>query len=157
MNLNNQPITFRPLGTQNQIPYELLLLADPSKDRIDAYLPKSDIYIAAEKEQTVGVILLFPLNNETIEIKSIAVKPAFQGKGIGSYLLKNAIKIATLKKQKSICIGTANSSTGPLYLYQKPGFKITAIKSYFFIKNYPEPIYENGLQAKDMLILTKAL
>lgn len=40
-------------------------------------------------------------------------------------------------------------------LYQKLGFKKhTTIKD-FFIDNYPEPIYENGKQLIDMVVLKK--
>ena len=93
----------------------------------------------------------------TVEIKNVAVKPEFQGQGIGSYLIENVVQIASLNRQKSICIGTANSSLGQLYLYQKLGFDISEIRKNFFIDNYKEPIYENGIQAKHMIMLTKIL
>lgn len=97
------------------------------------------------------------MTTETVEIKNVAVKPEFQGKGIGSYLIENAVKVASFNRQKSICIGTANSSVGQLYLYQKLGFEITDIKRHFFLDNYAEAIYENGIQAKHMLVLTRQL
>ncbi len=150
----NQNITFDKLDKDDPIPYELLLLADPSKDLVDEYLKRSDIYTARQNDETLGVIVLFPLTTETVEIKNVAVKPEFQGQGIGSLLMENAVQVALLNKQKSICIGTANSSIGQLYLYQKLGFEITGIKNHFFTDNYAEPIYENGIQAKHMLILT---
>ena len=158
MELRNQNINFRRLGVNDQTPYELLLLADPSKKLIDEYLKQSDVFIAGQNEETIGVIVLFPLTAETVEIKNIAVKPELQGQGIGSYLIENVIKVAAiLKKYKNICIGTANSSIGQLYLYQKLGFEISEVRKDFFTDNYPEPIYENGIQAKHMLILTRQL
>lgn len=36
--------------------------------------------------ETLGVMVVFPLTAETVEIKNIAVKSEFQGKGIGSFL-----------------------------------------------------------------------
>ncbi|WP_051313165.1 GNAT family N-acetyltransferase [Sporocytophaga myxococcoides] len=150
-------IIFKSLGKNDPIPYELLLLADPSKDLVDEYVKLSDIFIAMQNEETLGIIVLFPLTNEAVEIKNIAVKPEFQGQGIGSYLIKNVIKAASLNNQKSICIGTANSSVGQLYLYQKLGFEITEIRKNFFTENYSEPIYENGIQAKHMIVLTREL
>lgn len=157
MKYKDQRITFEKLGKDDQIPYELLLLADPSKDLINEYLKRSEIYSARQNDETIGVIVMFPLTNETVEIKNVAVKPEFQGQGIGSLLIENAVQVALFNKQKSICIGTANSSVGQLYLYQKLGFEITGIKRHFFTNNYAEPIYENSIQAKHMLMLTRQL
>jgi ribosomal protein S18 acetylase RimI-like enzyme len=150
-------LIFQRLDKSDPIPYDLLLLADPSKDLVDEYVKLSEIFIAIQNEETLGVIVLFPLTTKAVEIKNIAVKPAFQGKGIGSYLIENGLKVVARNKKESICIGTANSSVGQLYLYQKLGFEITEIKKNFFIDNYPEPIYENGIQAKHMLVLTRQL
>lgn len=150
-------ITISNLEKDDLIPYELLLLADPSKDLIDKYLKQSNLVLAKQNDETIGVIVLFPLTVETVEIKNIAVRPDFQGLGIGRYLIENVIQVALSNKQKSICIGTANSSVGQLYLYQKLGFEITAIKRSFFTDNYTEPIYENGIQAKHLLVLTRQL
>ena len=153
----HQHISFVKLGKHEQVPYALLLLADPSKDLVDTYLKQSDLFIARQDDETVGILVLFPLTAQTVEIKNVAVKPEFQGQGIGRYLIENAVRVALLNKQKSICIGTANSSIGQLYLYQKLGFDITGIKKDFFTDNYAEPIYEKGIQAKHMLVLTKRL
>jgi aminoglycoside 6'-N-acetyltransferase I len=157
MTVKTENITFGKLDKDNQIPYKLLLLADPSKELVDEYLKPSDIYVARQNGETLGVIVLFPLTTETVEIKNVAVKPEFQGQGIGSFLIENAIQVALLNKQISICIGTANSSVGQLFLYQKLGFEIIDIKRHFFTDNYVEPIYENGIQAKHMLVLTRQL
>jgi ribosomal protein S18 acetylase RimI-like enzyme len=157
MTIKKQNITFTKLEKDDQTPYELLLLADPSKDLVDKYIKQSDTFIARQNEETLGIVVLFPLTEEMAEIKNIAVKPELQGRGIGSYLIENVVKVAAFKKYKSLVIGTANSSIGQLYLYQKLGFEIIEIRKNFFIDNYPEPIYENGLQAKHMLILTRRL
>ncbi len=157
MKLEQQDITLTKLDRNASMPYELLLLADPSKELVDSYLHQSQIFIASKKEEVLGVIVLLPLSDEIIEIKNIAVKPPFQKLGIGSFLIENAIQVATGGEYKSICIGTANSSIGQIYLYQKLGFELSEIKNNFFISNYPDPIYENGIQAKHMLVFTKIL
>lgn len=157
MIIKDKNLTFDKLNKGEKIPYDLLLLADPSKDLIDEYLKQSDIFTAKQNDKTIGVIVLFPLSVETVEIKNVAVKPEFQGQGIGSHLIENVVQVALSNSQKSICIGTANSSIGQLLLYQKLGFEITDIKRHFFTHNYAEPIYENGIQAKHMLVLTRHL
>ncbi len=157
MNSTHPTITFLKLTKDTPPPYELLLLADPSKDLVDEYLKQSDVFVARQNGETVGVVVLFPLTAESAEIKNIAVKPELQGQGIGSFLIENVLKAAASSKLRSIVIGTANSSIGQLYLYQKLGFEITEIRKNFFTDAYPEPIYENGLQAKHMIMLTKNL
>jgi ribosomal protein S18 acetylase RimI-like enzyme len=157
MTAMNQHITFQRLDNNEKIPYELLLLADPSKDMVDKYLKQSAIFTARQNGEILGVVVLFPLTAETVEIKNVAVKPAFQRQGIGSYLIENIVQVALLNNQKSIAIGTANSSAGQLLLYQKLGFEITEIRRDFFTNNYTEPIYENGIQARHMLMLTRQL
>lgn len=153
----NQDIIFKKLNENESIPYELLLLADPSIDLINEYLKYSDVFVAKQNEKIIGVIVVLPLTAETAEIKNIAVDPEFQGKGIGSFLIVQVVQIALFNNQKNICISTANSSIGQLYLYQKLGFEITEIKRNFFLENYIDPIYENSIQAKHKVILKKIL
>jgi aminoglycoside 6'-N-acetyltransferase I len=160
MTIMSQPITITKLNRDDKIPYELLLLADPSKDLVDEYLKQSEIFTARKNDETPGVVVLFPLTTETVEIKNIAVKPVFKGLGIGSYLIENVIQIASHNTQKSNCIGTANSSVGQLYLYQKPGFEITEIteiKKDYFTKYDADPMHELCIQAKHKLMLTRQL
>jgi hypothetical protein len=38
-----------------------------------------------------------------------------------------------------------------LAFYQRHGFRVTSIDRDFFIKNYSEPIFEDGIQLFDML------
>lgn len=157
MSLSFNNLKFTKLEDDQITPYDLLLLADPLKELVDEYLEHSDIFIAINNDDIIGIIVLYPLSAVSVEIKNLAVKPELQGKGIGNYLIENAVKVAHTKGIKSICIGTANSSIGQLYLYQKHGFEITEIKRNFFIDNYPEIIMENGIQAKHMLVLTRQL
>ena len=150
-------VSVRQLNDNENMPYDLLMLADPFKEMIDAYLKHSKIFVAMLNVNVIGVFVLFPLSDTSAEIKNIAVKSEFQGKGVGKLLLDYAIEMARKDNYKSICIGTANSSVGQLYLYQKKGFEITGIIKDFFMKHYPKPIYENGIQSKHMIMLTRKL
>lgn len=150
-------IQVRILEKREPIPYALLLLADPSVEMIDAYLQNAVIYIAELKQETIGVYVLFNTGPETAEIKNIAVEPVHQGKGIGKMLLEHAAQMAKASGCNTLLIGTADSSINQLSLYQKAGFKIIGLKKNFFIHNYHQPIYENGVQCKDMVMLSKGL
>lgn len=152
-----ESITIHPHTAETPVPYDLLLLADPSKDLIDEYLVAGQLYLAKYNNEIVGCYVLLPLDSETIEIKNIVVHENFQNQGIGSTLLNNAILKAKEEHYKTLIIGTGNSSIGQLYLYQKSGFKITDIRRDFFKSQYPEPIWENGIECTDMIVLSMEL
>jgi aminoglycoside 6'-N-acetyltransferase I len=153
----SEDIIIRPLGKEEPIPYHLLLLADPSRSLVYSYLTTSSIYVAVADNQVIGEYVLYPIDKKAAEVKNIAVEEQFQGQGVGKLLLAHASKTAKAKGFRSLTIGTANSSVGQIYLYQQQGFLITGVKVNYFLDNYPEPIYENGEQCKDQLILTKEL
>ncbi|WP_226676723.1 GNAT family N-acetyltransferase [Mesobacillus jeotgali] len=148
-------MNIRMLKDGEQPPWNLLLLADPSKDLVSKYLDKSFCYVVeSETEVTIGVIVLVPISNHIIEIMNLAVDESYQGKGIGTILLKHGIQTAAEKGYNTVEIGTGNSSINQLALYQKVGFRITGIDHDFFIRNYEEPIFENGIQCRDMIRLS---
>ncbi|KMK77020.1 GNAT family N-acetyltransferase [Alkalihalobacillus pseudalcaliphilus] len=148
----------RLLKHEESPPYPLLLLADPSEEIVQNYLQRGTCYIGYnQKEKVMGVYVLLPTRPHTIEIVNLAVDKSIQGKGYGKQLLIHAIQIAKQQDYRTVEIGTANSSLSQLALYQKVGFRITSIDTNFFLKHYKQPIYENGIQAVDMLRLTKDL
>lgn len=150
-------IAIRELTKNEPVPYDLLVMADPSRELVDEYLPDSTCFVALQTEELTGIIVLFPLSKTSAEIKNVAVKPEFRNRGIGSLLIDHAVKVAREKGYSTICIGTANSSTGQLYLYQKLGFGLTEIRRDFFTRNYTDPIFEHGIRAEHMLVLTREL
>ncbi|MRJ48545.1 GNAT family N-acetyltransferase [Fundicoccus ignavus] len=143
----------RKLQAKETAPMALLLLADPSLESIQSYLGQGECYLA----QDLGVYVLLPLDQETIELKNVAVAPEAQGRGLGQQLISHALKIAKNAGFKRMEVGTGNSSVGPLRLYQKMGFKQTSVDHEFFIRHYPMPIFENGIQCRDMIRLAKDL
>ena len=150
-------VSIRQLDDNENIPYDLLLLADPSKEMIDRYVAQSKVFVATLNLNIIGTLVLFPVSAHAAEIKNIAVKGEFQGKGVGKLLLDFAIETARKENYSSICIATANSSVGQLHLYQTKEFEVTGMIKNFFLDNYPEPIYEKGIQAKHLIVLTRNL
>ncbi|BDS12289.1 GNAT family N-acetyltransferase [Aureispira anguillae] len=155
--LFNESLIVKRLTEHQKIPFNLLELADPSRAQIEQYLYESQCYLALLEAQCIGVLVLKELSAQTVEIKNIAIKEIQQGKGYGKKLLKWATKIAQESNYQKIRIGTGNSSIGQLALYQKEGFEITQIVKDFFTHNYPNPIVENGILCKHMIILEKDL
>ncbi|MBT2639398.1 GNAT family N-acetyltransferase [Bacillus sp. ISL-39] len=148
----------RQLREGEQPPWNLLLMADPSRDLVSGYLDKGLCYVMeSENGDTTGVIVLVPVSNHTIEIMNLAVDESHQGRGLGTLLIEHAIQTAVEEGYKKVEIGTGNSSINQLALYQKVGFRITGIDHDFFIRNYEEPIFENGIQCRDMIRLSMPL
>ena len=146
-----------PLTDSEKIPFDLLELADPSRIQVESYLKTGTCYIAKIDSKIIGVIVLDKLDSKTTEIKNIAIKESEQRKGYGKILLKYSEKISRELGCEKLIIGTGNSSIGQLALYQKEGFELDRIEKNFFLKRYSEPIFENGIQCKHMLILEKKI
>ena len=149
---------------KQKMPFHLLELADgysndadPSRLQIESYLNKGLCYIGRYKSKIVGVLVLKSINTTTIEIKNIAILASEQGKGFGKALLKHSEKVSKEAGFQKLIIGTGNSSIKQLALYQKQGFEINTIEKNFFLENYTDPIFENGIQCKHLLILEKEI
>lgn len=142
---------------ENNYPYELLLLADETIEAINKYLFDSDVYVAKIKEEKIGVFCLFPHDEETIEIMNIAVSLEMQNKGIGSLLMSEIEKIARKENYKTIIVGTGDCGLMQIHFYERNGYSQYDLKKNFFLEKFDEPIFENGIMLKDMVMLRKRL
>lgn len=140
-----------------KIPTDVLLLADPSKESIEKYLKKGHCFVAVENNKVVGCYILNRKNKNALEIMNIVVIKRKRNKGIGKMLVNDAIKRAKKEGVKRLLVGTGNSSINQLAFYQKCGFRISGIRKDYFIKKYKDPIYENRIQCRDMVVLELAL
>ena len=86
------------------------------------------------------------------ELMNISVAPEHQKKGTGKELLQHVITSTRKKKVKRLEVGTGTFGY-QLTFYQREGFRVDAIDKDFFLLNYKKPIYEDGIQLKDMLRL----
>ena len=144
-------------SNEKNVPWELLLLADPSKEAIEKYIHSGECYVAFQDGKIIGAYVLLRRVESIMEIMNIAVKEEMQNKGIGKLLIADAARRAKDKGMKKLLVGTGNSGLKQLAFYQKCGFKEVGIKKDYFIQNYPEPIFENGVQCRDMIILEMVL
>ena len=76
-------LLIRKKSDADSISWNLLLLADPSKNKTEEYLKKADIYLAFLDNKFVGEYVLINLSRDVIELKNIAVDETHQRKGIG--------------------------------------------------------------------------
>ncbi len=147
----------RKLAKGEEIPYNLLLLADETVEAINRYISKSSLFICEERGEPIAVSALFPMDERVVELKNIAVVPAFQGKGIGTLLLEHVQKEMKLAGYEEMLVGTPDVAIKQLTFYRKSGFENDHIRKNFFLDNYPEPIIEDGIQLKDMQVMKKRL
>lgn len=137
----------------------LLLLADEQENMIDRYLSKGTMYVL-EDNGVKGECVVTDEGGGVLEIKNIAVEPAYQGKGYSRALIEF---IETKYKEKRyrekfsvLQVGTGDSPlTVPFY--EKCGFTRSHSIRNFFTDNYDHPIYEGGVQLVDMIYLRKNL
>lgn len=138
------------------IPMELLLLADPSEEKVRSYLPRSRSFVALSGELVVGACVVQPMAGGSQELMNIAVWPSHQGTGCGTALLRWAIDFYRRSGAARLEVGTGSFGY-QLAFYQRHGFRVTSIDRDFFVRNYREPIFEEGIQLLDMLRLTLTL
>ncbi|WP_323374343.1 GNAT family N-acetyltransferase [Paenibacillus sp. JNUCC31] len=146
-------LSFRILDWEEEKPYELLLMADPSKAIVDEYLSRGVCFIAEYEGEMVGEFVLLKTRPETVEIVNIAVQEELQGQGVGKHMIKEAIEAARRLGGRTVEIGTGNSSFHQLKLYQRCGFRIIGVDRDFFVKHYEEEIIEDGIRCVDMIRL----
>ena len=132
----------------------LLLLADEQEDMIDRYLQRGVMYVL-DDGGVKGECVVTDEGDGVLELKNLAVEPAFQGHGYGKALVDHICKtyqglFSTLQ------VGTGDSPlTVPFY--EKCGFVRSHVVENFFTDHYDHPIYEGGVQLVDMVYLQKKL
>jgi len=147
----------RTLTLGENIPYSLLLLADETKEAIDTYIHRSVTYVLEHEEEMIAVCATVMISKGIMEIKNIAVREDWQNKGIGYRFLLELIDKAREQGCSELIICNADCARKQLYLYQKAGFRPDWVVIEYYTRKYPEPIFENGIQLKDMVILKMSL
>jgi GNAT superfamily N-acetyltransferase len=89
--------------------------------------------------------------NDPAEIIELAVAPQMHGQGYGRRMIHAIIELARQRGKQQLIVGTANSSIGNLAFYQKCGFRMESVRRDYFWY-YGEPVYENGIRIRDMLV-----
>ena len=139
--------------SEKEVPMSMLLHADPSEKCIDRYLPGSKCFGVFVEDELVGVCVANLNDNDKWEIFNVVVIPEKQKQGFGKQLLEFVISYFEKIGATSLELGTGTFGYQLLF-YQRSGFRVESIRKNFFIDNYPEPIYEEGIQLKDMLRLS---
>ncbi|MGD6874757.1 GNAT family N-acetyltransferase [Sutcliffiella horikoshii] len=137
------------------LPY--LVMADESESVVKEYIAEGQMFtIIVEGGMVAGVALFVEELADVVELKNIALDPQFRGLGLGKQVIDLSFEIFREQGLRKMMVGTANSSIANLAFYQKAGFRMAEIRKDFFLK-YPEPIFEDGIQAVDMVVFERVL
>ncbi|MFB4159682.1 GNAT family N-acetyltransferase [Geomicrobium sp. JSM 1781026] len=147
----------RQLRDDERLPVVLLLLADPDQGKIQTYGASGYVYVLERGGAIVGVYVLMAQADNQVEVMNVAVDERFQGQGLGTQLVKHAIAEARRMKFAQIMIKTGSTGVTQLYVYQKCGFRMAHIVPDHFINEYEQPIFENGIQLRDQVVLVQSL
>ncbi|MEG0384584.1 MAG: GNAT family N-acetyltransferase [Solibacillus sp.] len=133
---------------------ELLLLADEQESMIDRYLDRGEMFVL-EEDGVKAVCVVTDEGDGHFEIKNLATDPLYQRKGYGRKMIQ-AMFAQYQHKGHTMLVGTGDS---PLTIpfYESCGFVISHQIENFFIENYDYPIFEDGKQLKDIIVLKKNL
>ena len=131
----------------------LLLLADPSEAMIDRYLNAGVLFVLSVDGQPATVAVVTVESPTECELKNLATAEDMQGRGYGSQMLRFLFDDYR-ERTSTMRVGTSEAGVP---FYERFGFEYAYRMPDFFTRNYPEPIFENGQQCVDMLVLRRAL
>lgn len=138
---------------QAELPLDILLIADPEEAAINAYRERCIGFAVYMQGALVGALLVeVDAEQRSAELFNIAIYDEFQGKGFGGVLLSETLALLSQKGINTVELGTGTFGY-QLSFYQKHGFRVDSVVKNFFLDNYDEPIFEHGIQHKDMLRL----
>lgn len=134
---------------------DMLLLADPQENMIEKYLDDGEMFVLFDQDEAKTVAVVKALHNRKCELKNIATIPAAQRKGYGRHMIHFLCEHYS-GQFELMYVGTGNCRS-TLGFYEACGFVNSHIVANFFIDNYAEPIYEDGVRLRDMVYLKKKL
>lgn len=130
---------------------DLLLLADPEEEAIDKYIDNCEVFEFYHRDILIGQGAVMELSSTVYEIKNFAIYEKFHNCGYGKILINLLCeKYLESFKNIEILVGTSEQGVG---FYKKCRFQFSHIVKDFFITNYKQLIFENGIQCKDMFYL----
>lgn len=149
-------IELTPVLTNRQKLQSILLLADPDPKKIAKYIEVADLFAITVGPQILGAVAVLKDTEHSVELKNIAVLPAYRQRGLASYAISNLFEYYQQLGYSQMKVGTANSSIDNLRFYQKLGFRFNSIQPNYFT-DYAQPIFENDIRAVDLIILTRPI
>jgi len=135
----------------------LLLLAEPSERGLRWGLTNlvDEVYRMDDGDQLIGAATM-RWDGDECELQELAIAPERQGQGLGKQLIEFLVAEAEQRGKQCMVVGTANASISNIAFYQKAGFRMDHVRQDYF-RYYTTPVYENGIQIRDMLVFRRDL
>ena len=143
-----------PITSDRRAFLPLLLLADETEDSIAEYLDRGDVF-ALHDSGPKAVCVVTDEGGGVFELQNIAVDSAHHRKGYGSALVHYIFEHYA-GKGKTMLVGTGDSPN-TIPFYEACGFTYSHRVKDYMLAHYDHPIYENGVQLRDKIYLTKDL
>jgi ribosomal protein S18 acetylase RimI-like enzyme len=96
----------------------------PSKEQIAARFAEGPIWVADLGGELVGTVAAVPRGPE-LYIRSMAVRPAARGHGIGTQLLNTIEAFAIAHRNRRLVLNTTPFLLAAIQLYERHGFRRT--------------------------------
>ena len=132
----------------------LLLLADESRELIDAYLDRGELYALYDTDLR-GVCVLTDEGQGIFEIQNLAIAEPHQGKGYGQAMIRHMRRVCA-GRADILVVGTGDSPK-TLGFYERCGFVISHRIKDYMLTHYKNPILEDGVQIFDKVYLIMEL
>jgi len=132
--------------------FPLLLLAEPSASALSWGLKNlSDTIYRMDVERELAGAATMRWRRDPCEMLELAIVRERQGAGLGKQFVAWLVAEAQRRGKPEIIVGTSTTSAANIIFYQKCGFRADHVRQDYFWY-YDEPVYENGLVVRDMLV-----
>ena len=138
----------------------LFELAEDSPSELDSYLHAGRVLVAMSGREVIGHLQLVDTDRPgQVELKSMAVREAEQGRGVGGRLVRAAVELITAELATAILVATAAADVDNLRFYQRHGFRLRAVERDAFTtaNGYPPGIHVGGIELRDRAWLDREL
>ena len=142
-----------PFDRERHVP--LLLEADDAEEHMRGYLDRGQLFEIRDDGNLVGVVVLVA-DGDAVEIWNIALSEERRGHGAG----RRAIELIAGRSREGgasrLTVGTSDCSLGTIAFYRKVGFRFAGVRKGYF-DDYPLPVVEDGIRARDMVMFEMEL
>lgn len=142
------------LRTAEHPPWDLLLAAEPMRERVQLLLEKGRCYVALHHHEVVGVFILLAPEAGVVELAAFCVEARRRGQGLGRSLVLNAIDRARALHANRLISRIGNTNLAAFALLQKCGFRLTSLHPDFYLQTHANKVIEHGILRRDMLLLS---
>ncbi|HEV2801552.1 MAG TPA: GNAT family N-acetyltransferase [Pyrinomonadaceae bacterium] len=137
--------------------FPLLLLAEPSARALSWGLKNmSDTVYRLDVDGELAGAATMRFRRDPCEMLELGIAPDKQGRGLGKRFVAWLVEEAERRGKSEIIVGTSTTSASNIIFYQKCGFRADHIRHDYFWY-YDQPVYENGLAVRDMIVFRREL